>query len=98
AAAFEHVEKIGIAADIELAGPFQAHATIAEQTGQYAVDDGGADLTLDVVADDGQAMLLEAAPPCRLAGDEDGDTVHHPAAGGEGLLHVPARGLFAAHG
>ena len=94
--AFEHVEKIGVAADVELTGPLQPNAAVAEEPRQDAVHDRRANLTLDVIADDRQAVLLEAAPPGSFTGDEYRDAVDDRAAGGERLLHVKAGGLLAA--
>ena len=74
------------------------HAALAHEAREHAVHDGGADLALDVVADDRHAGLDEALLPVGLAGDEHGDAVDHGAAGGEDLLRVPLGGLFAAHG
>jgi hypothetical protein len=55
--------------------------------------DRGADLALDVVADDRQAGLRRSALPVLLAGDEDRDAVDERAAGLEDLLDVPLGGL-----
>src|SRR5215472_14536752 len=71
---------------------------VLEQPRQHAVDDSRADLALDVVADDRQAVLLEASPPGGFAGDEDRNAIDHAAARRERLLHVEARSLLAAHG
>ncbi len=60
AVAFEHVHEIGVAAKVELVGVVQFNAAVNEQAGQHAVQDGGAHLALDVVADDGQILLDEA--------------------------------------
>ena len=97
ALALQHVEEVGVAAHVELAGALELDAALAHEAREHAVDDGGADLALDVVADDRHAGLDEALLPVGLAGDEDGDAVHHGAAGGEDLLRVPLGGLFAAH-
>ena len=63
ALALQHVVEVGVAADVELAGPLEVHAAVHEELGQHAVDDGGSHLGLHVVADQGQAVLLEAAAP-----------------------------------
>ena len=55
ALALEHVEEVGVAAEVELVGPVEADAAVHEQAGQHAVADRRADLALDVVADDRQA-------------------------------------------
>ena len=48
---FQHVEKIGIAAEIQLICSLQFHAAFPEQMGQDAVDNGSPDLGFDVVSD-----------------------------------------------
>ena len=60
--------------------------------------DRRADLRLDVVADDRQALLLEAAVPVVLAGDEDRHAVDERDAGLEALLGVPLRRGLGADG
>ena len=55
--ALEHVLEIGVAADVELVGAVEPHAAVAKQIGEHAMQDGGADLALDVVADDRQAGI-----------------------------------------
>jgi hypothetical protein len=52
------------------------------------VDDGRADLALDVVPHDGQSALLEPLAPVRIGGDENRDAVHEGAAGLQGLLGI----------
>ena len=74
------------------------HAAFAEEPREHPVDDGGAHLGLDVVADDRQAAFREALLPVLLPCDEDRDAVHEAAAGLEDLLHVPLGGHLAAHG
>ena len=100
ALALEHVEEVGVAAEVELVRAVEAHAALAEEPRQHAVDDRRADLRLDVVADDREARLLEALRPVAVgvAGDEHGDAVDEAAAGGEHLLDVPLRRLFRADG
>src|SRR5262249_35976282 len=44
-----------------------------------------------------QAVFLEAPAPGGVLGDEYGNAVHDRAARGEGLFHIPARRLLAAH-
>ena len=55
--ALEHVHEIGVAAEVQLVGVIQAHPAVDEQAGQDAVEDGGAHLALDIIADDGQPAL-----------------------------------------
>ena len=61
------------------------------------MDDGGADLGLDVVAHDRHARLAEALGPVVLLRDEHRDAVHEAAARLEHLLDVPLRGLLRPH-
>ena len=61
--ALEHVLEVHVAADVELVGAVQHDAAVLEQLGQHPVGDGGADLRLDVVADDRHAGVLELLPP-----------------------------------
>jgi hypothetical protein len=82
---------------VQLIGPVDPHAALTEQVGQHAVDDGGADLALDVVADDRQAALLEAPRPGRIRTDEHRDAVDEGAAGGQRLLGVELGGRLRAH-
>src|SRR5215213_7826142 len=57
--AFQHVLEIGIAAEIELISPVEAYATLAEQIGEHAMNNGRTDLALDVVANDRKPRLLK---------------------------------------
>ena len=59
--ALEHVQEVGVAAEIELVGAVEPDAALAEQVGQHAVDDGRADLALDVVADDAAGRAPRSA-------------------------------------
>ena len=42
--ALEHVQEVGVAAEVELVGAVEPHAAVAEEVGEHAVGDGGADL------------------------------------------------------
>src|SRR6476646_7312332 len=95
--ALEHVQEVSIATHVQLVGALEAHTTIGEQPRQLAVDDGCAHLRLDVIADDRQAMVLEAAPPVRLPSDEHRHTVHKRAPRLQHLLHIPLRRLLRTH-
>ena len=59
--------------------------------------DSGAQLGLDIVANDGYAALFETVAPVLFAGKENGYAVNHAAAGVKYLLNVPLGGLFTAH-
>ena len=79
--ALEHVLEVHVAADVQLVGAVEHRAAVLEQAGEDAVDDRGADLALDVVADDRHAGRREALGPLRVARDEDRDGVHERDAG-----------------
>ena len=40
----EHVQEVGVATHVELAGALKPYTTVEHQAGQSAVDDGGAHL------------------------------------------------------
>ncbi len=67
----KHVEKIGVAAGVELISALHFHATFPEKIDQGAMKHGRAELRFDVVADERQIFFLEALHPDRIAGDED---------------------------
>src|SRR4051794_30196766 len=94
--ALEHVVEVHVAADVELRGALEPDAALVEQPRELAVDDGGAHLRLDVVADDRQPVLGEALVPIVLAGDEDRQAVDEPDAGLKRLLDVPLGRLLGA--
>ena len=95
ALALEHVQEVGVAAEVQLVRAVDADAAVHEQAGQHAVGDRRADLALDVVADDREALLGEPALPVGLAADEHRDGVDEADARLEGLLDVPLGGLLA---
>ena len=94
--ALEHVQEVGVAAEVQLVGAVDPHAAVHEEARQHAMRDRGAHLALDVVADDRQARLGESALPVRLAADEDRDGVDERDAGLDGLLGVPLGRQLAA--
>ena len=94
--ALQHVEEVGVAAEVQLIRAIQAHAAIFKQARQHAMRDRRADLALDVVADDGQPGFFKAALPVFLAGDEHRNAVDERAARAQNLLHVPLGGFLAA--
>ncbi len=95
--ALQHVHEIGVAAEIELIGAVHPRAPLAEQAGERAVKDRGADLGFHVIADQRQAFRLETRPPLGVGSDEHGNAVDEGAAGGEGLLGIPPRRLLRPH-
>ena len=98
ARALQHVVEVRVAAEVELVGAQDLDAAVREEARQHAVGDRGAHLGLDVVADDGQAVLAEPLRPVARARDEDRHAVHEAASGLQDLLHVPLGGFLAAHG
>src|SRR4029450_3383904 len=91
-AALQHVHEVHVAAEVQLVGAVDVDAAVLHQPAQHAVDDGGADLGLDVVADDRHPGPGEALGPLGAAGDEHRQAVHEGDAGLEGLLGVVAGG------
>ena len=94
--ALEHVLEVHVAAEVQLVRVVEGEAAVLEEPGEDAVDDGRADLALDVVADDGHAGVAELAGPLGVRGDEDGDGVDEGDAGVEAGLGVVALGLLGA--
>ena len=94
---FQHIEKVGVAAEVQLIGVLNGSAPVCEQAGQNPVQDGGPHLGFDVVADNRHAPFLEAVAPVGFPGDKDRDAVDHSAAGVKDLLGVPLGRHFAAH-
>ena len=72
-------------------------AAVLEQLGQDPVDDRGADLALDVVADDRHPGLDEPLRPGLVAGDEHGQAVHERDVGVERGLRVVLGRLLGPH-
>ena len=94
APAFQHVEEIGVATGVELIGTLQADAAIGEQASEAAMNDGGADLALDIVADDGESRIGKFLRPFRIGSDEDRYAIDHRYAGIEAGLRVVLDRLF----
>ena len=74
-AAVEHVEKIGVPAGVQLIGALDFHAALAEEIDDRAMQNGRAQLRLNVVADERQIFFLKPLRPDRVAGDENRDVV-----------------------
>ena len=94
--AFEHVLEVHVAADVELVGAVQDHAAVLEELGHHPVGDGGADLGLDVVADDRDAGVGELLGPDGVGGDEHRQGVDEGDAGVDGALGVELVGGLGA--
>ena len=83
-----HVQEVGIAADIELITAIEFYGAEIEEVGQRAVDDGGAELRLKIVAEDRQTVTGEQARPFWLAGEHDGNAVYKRCSGFKCALGV----------
>src|SRR5690606_6251062 len=97
-AVVEHVEEVGIAAEIQLVGAGQAHTPVLKQAGKHTVYDGGTHLALDVVADDGQVLPPEALRPLGIGGDEHRDGVHESSPSPQSGLGIIEGSFFGAYG
>ena len=73
-------------------------AAVLEQLGQHAVRDGGADLRLDVVADDRHAGLLELRAHSGVPAMKTGSALTKATLGVDGALRVELRGVLGADG
>ena len=60
--------------------------------------DGGAKLALDVVANDGQARVLELLGPLRVGSNEDRQAVHEATTSINRALRVETISLFRTNG
>ena len=63
---FQHVQEIGVAAEIELVSAIHTHATLAKKIRENAMSDGRADLGFYVVADNREPARLKSLLPVRL--------------------------------
>ena len=88
--AFQHIPEVAVAAKIQLVGAVDANPPFPEQIGQHAMNNGGSDLTFDIVADERQPALLKPAAPCRVLGNKNRDAVDQRAARRQRLLGVPS--------
>jgi len=95
---FEHIKKVGIAAEVQLVGLLQFDAAVDEELGKDAVDNGSADLGLDIIADDGEAVVGETGAPVGAGADEDRDAVDETATGLEDLFDIPLGSGLGADG
>lgn len=94
ATSFEHIQEIRISAGIELIGSLECDAAVREKSAQRSMNDGRADLILDVIADDRQLRKTKPIGPSAIGGDKNGNTIHHCDMGFEaGLCIVTNRAL-----
>ncbi len=63
--AIEHVQKIGVAAGVQLVGALDLHAAFAKKIDNRAMQNGRAHLRFDVVADERQIFVRETFCPDR---------------------------------
>ena len=94
--AIQHVQKIGVAAGIQLIRAHKFHPALAKKIHQRPVHDGGAHLRLNIVTDKGQIFIGETLRPCRIARDEYRDVVDKTQACFERTTGIEAGGLFGA--
>src|SRR3954471_21011099 len=76
--ALEHVFEVGISAKIKLVRAVEPDSPAAKQIGQHAMHNGGSNLALDVVTQEGKAGPLEAGTPFGIGCDENGYAVDEP--------------------
>src|SRR6266545_5300208 len=95
--ALQHVLEVHVPTEVELVGAVDGDTAVLHQAGEHAVHDGGADLGLDVVADDRHAGRGKPLGPIRRAGDEHRQAVHEGDLGSERLGGVVAGRLLGAH-
>lgn len=93
----EHVQEVGVSADVELVGVLEFDTAVFEETGEDTVNDGCTDLALDVVSEDGDACIRELLGPHWVACDEDGEVVDDCDAGLDGAFAVEFNGLLATY-
>ena len=96
--ALQHVLEVHVAAEVELVGAVDGHAAVFHEPREHAVRDGGADLALDVVADDRQLGVGELLRPLGVGRDEHGDRVHEADTRFEARGRVEALRLFGPDG
>src|SRR5437763_13955346 len=77
--ALKHVLEISVAAKVKLVRAVEPDSPAAKQIGQHTMHDGGPNLALDVVTQQGKAGLLEARTPIGIGCDENGYAVDEPA-------------------
>ncbi len=75
--AVQHVEKVGVAASIELVGTLQLDPTFGEQVSQNAVGNGCSQPGFNIIDDKEQAGLFKMIrpPSSRIAGDKNRNVV-----------------------
>ena len=98
ALALEHVLEVHVAAEVELIGPVELHSSIFEELRQYAMSDRRTHLTLDVVADDGDAGVREAFRPDGVAREEHREGIDHGDLRVDRALRVVAVRLLGSDG
>ena len=89
--ALQHVQEIGVAAEIELILAIKPDATFAKQIREHAMCDCRAYLRFHVVTDDGQPAFSEPSLPVFLRRNKHRNAIHKRTIGFENLLDVPFR-------
>ena len=93
-APIKHVQEIGVAASIQLVGPLDFHATLAEKIDNRAMQNSRAHLRFDIVADDRQIFVGKTLGPNGIARDENRNVIDKRDAGFERATGVEARGFL----
>ena len=74
----------------------QFYAAFAEKIDNHPVQNCGAHLRFDIIANDGQILIGKPFGPNRIAGDEDGDVIDKTEPGFERATGVETGRLFGA--
>ena len=93
----KHVLEVHVAADVELHGALQAHATVFKKLRHHAVSNGGTNLGLNVIADNRNARIRELLRPLGVGGNKDRQGVDESTAGIDSCLRVVLIGFFRTH-
>ena len=92
--ATEHVEKIGVSSGVQLIGALDFNAALAKKIDNHSMQNRGAHLRFDIVADDREVFLGESFCPNRIARDENGNVINEREAGLKRTTGVETGRLF----
>jgi len=84
----EHVEKIGVSSGIQLIRALDFHAALAEKIDNHSMQNRGAHLCFDIVADDREIFLGESFCPNRITGYENRNVIDEREAGLQGASGI----------
>ena len=80
--------KIGVSAGIQLIGALDFYAALAEKIHNHSMQNRGAHLCFDIVADDWEVFLRESFCPNRIARDENRNVIDEREAGLQGATGI----------